>query len=98
MEIAVVGNDDFVAGFGLAGVKHLYAAEDNLENEVEKVLQQKEVGILVMEEDQFDSMNNKTRRTLEKMIKPVLITISDKGKEANIRDLIKKSIGVDLWK
>ena len=98
MEIAVVGNDEFVTGFALAGVKNTFSAERNLEKEVEKVLQLKEIGILIMEQDQFNSMNNKTKKMLEKMVKPVLITISDKGRETDIRDMIKRTIGVDLWK
>jgi V/A-type H+-transporting ATPase subunit F len=98
MEIAVVGNDEFVTGFSLAGVKNTFSAEENLEKEVEKVLQLKEIGILIMEQDQFNSMNNKTKKMLEKRVKPVLITISDKGRETDIRDMIKRTIGVDLWK
>jgi V/A-type H+-transporting ATPase subunit F len=98
MEIAVIGNDEFVTGFSLAGVKNTFSTEENLEKEVEKVLQLKEIGILIMEQDQFNSMNNKTKKMLEKLVKPVLVTISDKGKETDIRDMIKRTIGVDLWK
>jgi len=98
MEIAVVGNDEFVTGFALTGVKNTFSAEKNFEKEVEKVLQLKEIGILIMEQDQFNSMNNKTKKMLEKIVKPVLITISDKGRETDIRDMIKRTIGVDLWK
>jgi V/A-type H+-transporting ATPase subunit F len=98
MEIAVIGNDEFVTGFSLAGVKNTFSTEENLEKEVEKVLQLKEIGILIMEQDQFNSMNNKTKKMLEKLVKPVLVTIYDKGKETDIRDMIKRTIGVDLWK
>ncbi len=100
MEIAIVGADDFVTGFALAGVRHTYVAEDaeTLEKELDKVMQMNEIGILVMEEDQFNTLGFKRKTALEKMVKPVLITISDKGKETNIREMIKRSIGVDLWK
>ncbi len=98
MEIVVVGNDEFVTGFTLAGVKNTFSSEKNLEKEVERVLQLKEIGILIMEQDQFNSMNNKTKKMLEKLVKPVLITISDRGRETDIRDMIKRTIGVDLWK
>ncbi len=98
MEIAVVGNDDFVTGFALAGVKHIFSAEGNLEKEVEKILQLKDVGILVMEENKFNSMDTRTKKALEKLVKPVLITISDKGEKTKIKEMIKRTIGVDLWK
>ena len=98
MEVAIIGTDDFVTGFALAGVKNTYVADENVESEIEKVLNIKEIGVLVMEEGQFNGVNIKARRSLEKTIKPVLITISDKGQGANLRELIRKGIGVDLWK
>ena len=98
MEIAVVGNDDFATGFSLAGVKYYFTSETSLDEKVEEALKYDEIGVLVMEEDQFKSLSNKTRKMLEKLVKPVLVLISDKGKETNIREMIKKSLGVDLWR
>lgn len=98
MEIAVVGNDDFITGFALAGVRYYFTAETNLDEKVEEALKYNEIGVLVMEEEQFQSLNPKTRKSLEKLVKPVLVLISEKGKETNIRELIKRSLGVDLWK
>ena len=98
MEIAVVGNDDFATGFALAGVRYYFTSETNLDEKVEEALKYKEIGVLVMEEEQFQSLNNKTKKMVEKLVKPVLVLISDKGKETNIREMIKRSLGVDLWK
>jgi len=98
MEIAVIGNDDFATGFALAGVRYYFTSETNLDEKVEEALQYPEVGVLVMEEEQFKSLNNKTRTMLEKLVKPVLVLISDKGKETDIREMIKRSLGVDLWR
>src|SRR3990167_6604223 len=99
MEVAIIGTDDFVTGFALAGVKNTYVADENVESEIEKVLNIKEIGVLVMEEGQFNGLNIKARRSLEKTIKPVLITISDKGQGANLRELVEgtgKSLSVEL--
>ena len=98
MEIAVVGNDDFATGFALAGARYIFTSETNLDEKIEEALKHNEIGVLVMEEEQFQSLNLKTRKNLEKLVKPVIVLISEKGKETDIRELIKRSLGVDLWK
>lgn len=97
MEIGIVGNDDFTTGFSLAGVSYVLAAEMNLDEKVEEALKYDEIGILLMEEEQFNSLNSKTKKILEKLVKPVLVLVSDKGKKSSIREMIKRSLGVDLW-
>jgi len=98
MEIAVVGNDDFMTGFALAGVRHVFSAENNLDEKIGEALKNIDIGVLVMEESQYQTLNNKNKRILEKLVKPVLVLISDAGKESDIRDRIKRSLGIDLWK
>lgn len=97
MEIAVVGNDDFVTGFALAGVRHVFSAENNLDQQVEEALKNNEIGVLVMEENQFRTLNNRNKKILEKLVKPVLVLISAEG-SSDIRERIKKSLGIDLWR
>lgn len=97
MEIAVVGNDDFVTGFALAGVRHIFSAETSLDQQVEEALKNSEIGVLVMEESQFQSLSSKNKKMLEKSIKPVLVLISAEG-SSDIREKIKRSLGIDLWK
>jgi len=96
MEIAVAGNDDFVTGFALAGVRHIFSAENNLDEKIEEALKNSEIGVMVMEESQFQLLNNKNRKMLEKSVKPVLVLISAEG--SDIREKIKRSLGIDLWK
>lgn len=98
MQIAVIGNDDFVTGFRLAGVTNVFASEKNLEEKIEQALLNEKIGILVLEEDSFNLLNNRVRKRLDKLVKPVVVTVSDKGKETNLREMIKRSLGVDLWK
>ena len=95
MEIAAVGNDDFVTGFALAGVRHVFSAENNLDEKVEEALKNPDIGVLVMEENQFQSLSNKNKKMLERLVKPVLVLISAEG--SDIRNRIKKSLGIDLW-
>lgn len=97
MEIAVVGDDDFVTGFMLAGITHIHAPKE-YDRQVQEIVEDRTIGILVMEESDFDKLKESTKRMLEKVVTPVIITLSKEGKEENLRDLIKKSVGVDLWK
>ena len=50
MEIAVVGTDEFVLGFRLAGVRKTYVAEteEQLVERINQALQDTDVGILVL--------------------------------------------------
>jgi len=98
MEIAVLGTDDFVTGFSLAGVKNTFTVKESFDSTINSVLENKEIGVIVVEQEEMDKMNVKTKRTLEKLITPVLITLSSKGKETDLRELIKRTVGVDLWK
>ena len=50
MEIAVIGNSEFILGFRLAGIHKTYAAENDekLVEHITSVLQDTDVGILVL--------------------------------------------------
>jgi len=98
MEIGIVGTDNFVTGFRLAGVRNTFAVEKSFDDTINRVLENKEIGVIVIEQEEMDKMTPKTKRILEKLITPVLITLSSKGKETDLRELIKRTVGVDLWK
>lgn len=98
MEIAVLGNDDFVTGFLLAGVKNVFVAESALDDKIEEALQDKNIGILVMEAESYEKLLHRTKIKLEKLVTPVVVKVLAKGQQTDIRDLIKRSVGVDLWK
>ncbi len=50
MEIAVIGNSEFILGFRLAGIRKTYAAENDekLAEYITSALSDSEVGILVL--------------------------------------------------
>lgn len=98
MQIAVIGTDDFVTGFRLAGIKNTVAVENNFDEKINEILNKEEIGVIVAEQEELDKTSVKTKRTLDKLITPVLITLSSKGKETDLRELIKRTVGVDLWK
>lgn len=99
MEIAVVGNSDFVIGFRLAGIRKIYdATPSDIEDRIRGVLNDKNVGILVVHNDDMEHLSPHMKQTLDDSVEPTVIAIGGKGESTNLRDKIKQAVGVDLWK
>ena len=100
MEIAVIGNSEFILGFRLAGIRKTYAAEsdEQLVAHVTSVLQDSDVGILVLNSSDMERIPRKLRITLENSVKPTVIAIGGEEGGLSMREKIKRSVGVDLWK
>jgi V/A-type H+-transporting ATPase subunit F len=100
MEIAVIGNSEFILGFRLAGIKKTYAAENDekLNEYINNVLHDGNVGILVLNSGDMDRVPRRLRTTLENSVKPTVIAIGGEEGGLSMRERIKRSVGVDLWK
>jgi V/A-type H+/Na+-transporting ATPase subunit F len=100
MEIAVIGNSEFILGFRLAGIRKTYAAENDekLNEQITSVLQDEDVGILVLNSSDMERIPRKLRVTLENSVKPTVIALGGEEGGLSMRDRIKRSVGVDLWK
>jgi V/A-type H+-transporting ATPase subunit F len=100
MEIAVIGNSEFILGFRLAGIRKTYAAEnDEKRNEyITSVLQDGQVGILVLNSSDMEKIPRRLRATLENSVRPSVIAIGAEEGGLTMRERIKRSVGVDLWK
>jgi len=100
MEIAVIGNSEFILGFRLAGIRKTYAAENDekLHEHITNALQDGEVGILVLRSNDMERLPRKLRLTLENSVKPTVIAIGGEEGGESLREKIKRSVGVDLWK
>ena len=100
MEIAVIGNSEFILGFRLAGIHKTYAAEDDekLVEHITSVLRDTSVGILVLKSSDMEKVPRKLRVTLENSVKPTVIAIGAEEGGLSMRERIKRSVGVDLWK
>jgi len=98
MELAVVGRDDFVLGFRLAGVRKTYSVEDEaFERTVNEVIEDPEVGILVVNTEDLRRLSHGTRRRLETVPRPVVIAVGS-HEEEDLRTKVKRAIGIDLFK
>ncbi len=99
MEIAVVGNSDFVIGFRLAGIRKIFdATSSDIESKIQDVLKDKSVAILVVHDDDLKMLSPHMQQTLDDSVEPTVIAIGGKGESTNLRDKIKQAVGVDLWK
>jgi len=98
MELALVGRDDFVLGFKLAGVRKAYSVEpEGFEPKLNDVVADPEVGILVVSTDDLKRLNPAARKRLETVPRPVVIAVGSQEEE-DLRTKVKRAIGVDLFK
>ena len=99
MEIAFVGGSESVLGLNLAGVKKSYAAntEDEMVSKIGDVMADSSVGILVLKQSDYNKLPKRLQEQLSESIKPTMITIGTE-QSTEMREKIKRAIGVDLWK
>lgn len=99
-DIGVMGNSDFVLGFNLAGIRKTYVVEPGeFAKEMERIISQKDnLGILVVESSNFESLHGNLRRKVSESLEPVVIAMGEGAGEADLREKVKRAIGIDLYK
>ncbi len=99
MELAVIGHEDFVLGFKLAGIRKTIAVQekDDLENAIQSYMKDSNIGILVMHQDDLSNLSAELQDTLSESVEPTVVALGGEG-GSNMRDKIKQAVGVDLWK
>ncbi|MFC7167356.1 V-type ATP synthase subunit F [Halospeciosus flavus] len=101
-EIAVIGSPEFTTGFRLAGVRTFENVPDDEKNEelddaVERVMADDDVGIAVMHADDLEYLSRQVRETVETSVEPTFVTLgSGTAGSGGLRDQIKRAIGIDL--
>jgi len=101
-EIAVIGSSDFTTGFRLAGVRKFAdvpdaGKENELDDAVAEVLDDDDVGIVVMHDEDLDHLSRGVRQDVETSVEPVLVTLGESGAgSGGLRQQIKRAIGIDL--
>ena len=99
-EIAVVGSPEFTTGFRLAGVSRFETVADErkdeeLDDAVERILGDEDVGIVVMADGDLDHLSRNVRNAVETSIEPTVVTLGGGG-SSGLREQIKRAIGIDL--
>lgn len=98
-ELAVVGDSEFVMGFQLIGIKKIFEGEtrQELKEKFTQALRDINVGIIVTNDSSIKKLDQNFRRNVENSITPVVVVLSiDAFAQDNLRDMIKKAIGIDL--
>ena len=99
-KIGVIGNSEFILGFQLAGISDTFnvrAGEDPLIG-IQKMMEDKDISIVIMDERLVERVDLSERGLFEDSIEPVFITLSTVATQEGLKNMIKKSIGIDLWK
>ena len=99
MEIAIVGTPEFTLGFQLAGITRLHNPEneDEMRHALRSMLDEKEVGIVVVDAADLARVPDKLRQRLSDSISPTILGIGTE-EDDTLRESIKSALGVDLWK
>ena len=93
MEIAVIGSDEFVLGFRLAGIRRVFVADkDNYQDKMLEAMSQPNIGILAVDAKDLDNLSFAVRHKVMDSILPV------GGDQSDLREKVKRAIGVDLYK
>jgi len=100
-EIAVVGSPEFTTGFRLAGVRRFAEVPDDskgeeLDDAVGELLDDEDVGIVVMHDDDLEHLSRGIRQDVETSVDPVLVTLGGTAGSSGLREQIKRAIGIDL--
>ncbi|MBI2658233.1 V-type ATP synthase subunit F [Candidatus Woesearchaeota archaeon] len=98
VKIAVAGSNEFVVGFQLAGIRDILELKGDYFNELKGMKSRKDIGVVVVDEKMMESLETHQRLEIEDSVDPVFIPVSTKTEQDSLKRLIKKSIGVDLWK
>ncbi len=96
--IIIVGYDDFVLGFRLAGIKHIVELDraEEPKERIMNVMEDKDNGIVVLQQDVFNKLSEWDRFGIEESIKPLAVVVSTQAEQDSLRKMIIRSIGVDL--
>lgn len=97
-EIGVMGPSDFVLGFNLAGVRRTFTTDPkDFPHQLDKLLQSPEnLGILIVQGNDLDTLPPLLRRKAADSIDPVVIAMGEGAGEDDLREKVKRAIGIDI--
>jgi V/A-type H+/Na+-transporting ATPase subunit F len=98
VKTAVLGSNEFILGFQLAGIKDTIEVSSNPMQDIQNFKTKNKHGVVVIEETILDNLDKHQKLEVEDSVDPVFIPVSTKTEQDSLKRLIKKSIGVDLWK
>lgn len=100
MKVAIIGDPDFTLGFRLVGIRDVYevSSDEDLVKAVEDVLGRKGIGVVVIKYEDLRKLPPVLRREIDERVEPTFVAVGGVGAVEELRDKIRKALGVDLWK
>ena len=97
MDIAVIGSDEFVLGFRLARLRRVFVATpENYQEVMLKAMEEPDIGVLAADGKDLDLLTPQVKARVMDSIQPVVVPVG-RG-ETDLREKVKRAIGVDLYK
>lgn len=96
-QVAVLGSNEFILGFRLAGIGRAFELGEQPDMTIRELMSNDEIGLIILQEESLSRLSEETREKVSSSISPVFLTITEEDTNEEMRKLIKKSIGVDLW-
>ena len=97
MEIGVIGSDEFTLGFRLAGVRRVFVADkSNYQEKMQEAIADANIGILAVNAEDLQYLHANMKTKVLDSIQPVVVPVG--GDQSDLREKVKKVIGVDLYK
>lgn len=97
MEIAVVGSEEFVVGFRLAGIMKVYGVpQEKLQETILELMEKEEIGILAVHTADIERLPQGMRDRILGSVDPVVIPVGEE--EGDMRDKVRRAMGIDLYK
>ena len=96
--VSVIGDADFNTGFRLVGICDTIEIEDEaqLPGVIENILGQE--GIVIIKYDFYKNLPIPLKIRIDESLEPTFVKVGGEGGVEELRDKIRKAIGVDLWK
>lgn len=103
-KVAVVGTEDMVLGFSLAGVDEAVAPKNDYEAKkvIDRMIESPEYGIILLSESIAEDIRKDLQRFRQgKGLYPVIVEIPDKegpleDKEDPLKSKIRRAVGIDI--
>lgn len=101
MKYAIIGDEDAVLSFGMVGVSGKVAANpDEATNAFQEILEDKEVGIIIVTESVADMIRSTVQKYLFTVSFPLIVEIPDrkgtKPGRPGIKEMVNAAIGIKL--
>lgn len=98
MEFGVIGDEQFVLGFKLLGIRKnkSISNDQEFEDNLIEMFKDKEIGIIIIQPEYYNILSTKTKLKVDTSVKPTVIVLGEKLSDI-LRDKIRHVIGVDLW-